>query len=67
MKKTIIKVDGIQCSHCENRIKNSLNRIEGILHVLASSDDGEVIVEYEDSLKIEDIKKKIEDLGFEVK
>lgn len=63
MKETIIKVQGMVCGGCENRIQNALKNVEGIENVVANHKEGTVIVTANETL-INDIKEKIEDLGF---
>ena len=66
MKKFDIKVKGMMCAGCENRVKNALNLLEGVQTVEANHIDGVVKINTNDTVKIEEIKQKIEDLGFEV-
>lgn len=66
MNKIKINVEGMHCEGCENRIKNSLKEVEGIINVQANYKTGEVTIEEENS-NLEEIKEQIEDLGFEVK
>lgn len=63
MKETIIKVQGMACGGCENRIQNALKNMEGIEKVVANHKEGTVTVTANETL-INDIKEKIEDLGF---
>lgn len=63
MKETIIKVQGMACEGCENRIQNALKNIEGIEKVVANHKEGTVTVTANENL-ITSIKEKIEDLGF---
>ena len=65
MKEINLKVKGMHCEGCENRIKNSLSTIEGIEEVIANHIDGSVLIKTNKEVDIEDIKEKIEDLGFE--
>ena len=65
MKETIIKVQGMACEGCENRIQNALKNMEGIEKVVANHKEGTVTVIANES-QIDSIKEKIEDLGFEV-
>lgn len=65
MKEINLKVKGMHCEGCENRIKNSLSTIEGVEEVIANHIDGTVLIKTNKELDIEDIKEKIEDLGFE--
>lgn len=65
MKETIIKVQGMACEGCENRIQNALKNMEGIESVVASHKEGTVTIKANENL-INSIKEKIEDLGFTV-
>ena len=65
MKEINLKVKGMHCEGCENRIKNSLSTIEGIEEVIANHIDGTVLIKTNKEVNIEDIKEKIEDLGLE--
>lgn len=65
MKEINLKVIGMHCEGCEDRIKNSLSTIDGIEEVIANHIDGSVLIKTNKEVDIEDIKEKIEDLGFE--
>lgn len=65
MKETIIKVKGMMCSGCENRVKNALSDLDGIEGVEASFAEGIVKVILNEQINIDVIKERIEDLGFE--
>ena len=67
MKEIIIKVEGMACSGCENRIQNAVKQIEGAEQVIASHKDGAVKVTLNKEIDENAIKEKIEDIGFEVK
>ena len=66
MKNTVIKVEGMACSGCENRIKNALETIEGVSSAIANYIDGTVSVSLEDNISENTIFEKIEDIGFKV-
>lgn len=66
MEKLKIKVKGMMCTGCENRVKNALTEIEGIENVEANHTDGTVKVISSEEINMDIIKEKIEDLGFEV-
>lgn len=66
MNEVILKVQGMFCTGCENRIKNALENIENIETVEANSKDNIVTISYKNDLSINEIKAIIEDLGFEV-
>lgn len=67
MKEVVIKVEGMVCGGCENRVKNALQTLDGVNSVEASHENGIVKVNLDDSVDVNKIKEKIEDIGFEVK
>ena len=66
MKEIVIKVNGMVCNGCENRVQNAVNNIEGVESVTADHVSGTVKVKANDDVLEENIKSKIEDIGFEV-
>ncbi len=66
MKETIINVKGMVCNGCENRVKNAIKSINGVENVVADHNTGKVTVTSNDEVLESVIKKKIEDIGFEV-
>ena len=66
MKEIIIKVKGMMCGGCENRVKNALSELDGVGSVEASYIEGIVKIISNEEINIDIIKEKIEDLGFEV-
>ena len=65
MEETIIKVEGMMCTGCENRIQNDVSEIKGVESVKADHEKG--IVEVKGTADIKEVKEAIEDIGFEVK
>lgn len=66
MKETIIKVNGMMCQGCENRIQNALKTLEGVENVVANHNTGTVTVISNNNVLENAIKEKIEDIGYEV-
>ena len=66
MKKELL-VDGMHCENCANRIKKVLGSIEEIKDIDVNLDMKKVIITLNKEIDDTIIKKKIEDLGFEVK
>ena len=66
MKETTLKVKGMVCGGCENRVKNALGEIEGVENVEASFETGIVKVTLKDDVKTDILEETIEDIGFEV-
>ena len=67
MKETIIKVEGMVCNGCENRVQNALKNIDGVENVVADHTTGIVTVTSKNEVAESVMKEKIEDIGFEVK
>lgn len=66
MKETIIKVNGMSCSGCENRIQNALKNIQGVENVVANHKLGTVTISCNNEISISLLEEKIEDIGFDV-
>lgn len=66
MEEIKLEVKGMHCEGCENRIKNSLSMVDGIIEVIANHINGTVVIKANKNVDLKDIKEKIEDLGFEV-
>ena len=64
-KTACFKVEGMTCVTCSTTLKASVNKLEGILNVEASSDEGSAKVSYEPSLvDSKAIKGKINSVGY---
>lgn len=66
MEMLEIKVRGMVCNGCENRVKNALGRVEKVVEVLADHKQELVTVKANSEIDKKVIYEKIEDLGFEV-
>lgn len=66
MKEIILKVNGMMCGGCENRVKNSLGNIDGVKNVTADHTTGKVAVTVKDYVSKEVINKTLEDIGYEI-
>lgn len=64
MLKTI-KIEGMSCSHCENRVKTALSELDvEIIEISASKDMAKV--EVKDESVISELVDAIEDAGYDV-
>lgn len=66
MKEISIKVNGMMCNGCENRVQNALKTIEGVENVVADHTNGMVTVTCHNEILENTIKEKIEDIGYEI-
>lgn len=59
-----LKITGMSCGHCERRVKNALEEIDGVtvISVSASEDRAEVDTNVEDAVLI----AAVEDAGYTV-
>ncbi len=66
MKELKIKIEGMVCGGCENRVKTALSEISGVESVDANHNTGMVIIKSKEELDVEQIKERILDLGYEI-
>lgn len=66
MKEMILKVNGMVCEGCENRVQNAIKSVKGVKKVVASHVAGNVTVLAKENVTETQIKEKIENIGFEV-
>ncbi len=65
MNEINLKIEGMMCEGCENRVKNALKELSGVADVSADHTTGKVTVKT-NSNNISEIKEKIEELGYEI-
>lgn len=66
MKELKLKVEGMVCEGCGNRVKSAISLMDGVENVDANHNTGIVTVNVKEDLDIAKIKEKIEDLGYDV-
>ena len=66
MKEINLKVEGMACTGCENRIQKVLENIEGVQKVEAHHENGTVKVTCKENVNEELLIEKIDTLGYEV-
>lgn len=66
MKEQIINVEGMSCGHCKQAVEESVGQLIGVKEVIASPDDNQVRIIYEDPASIDNIENAIFDAGYEV-
>lgn len=65
MKEIEIKVKGLMCTGCENRVKTALSLLDFVEKVQANHKLGIVKVEIAENSDINEVYEAIEELGFE--
>lgn len=66
MKKIKLSIEGMHCASCANNIEKSVGKISGIKSCTVSLMTRKGIIECEDDVKDEDIKKAVERAGYKV-
>ena len=66
MKEIKLKINGMMCGGCENRVKNALSEIDGVKSVEADHNTGIVVINSKKDLDIAKIKEQIIDIGYEI-
>lgn len=65
MKEIKLKIEGMHCTGCSNRLEKVLNNIEGVTSAQVNFDEKSAIVNFDEGkVTIEKIKENIEDAGF---
>lgn len=67
MQNIIFKVEGMSCSHCENRVKKAVGHLTGVVSVHVSLADKTVAVDHDPTVISEiKIRETIEHEGYDV-
>ncbi len=64
--EAIIKIEGMMCPHCEARVKNALEALEGVTEAIVSHEKGEAIVKSDKEISIGTLKEIVEAQGYKV-
>lgn len=67
MADITLNVEGMMCEGCENRVKNVIKEIDGVIDVKADHKVGIVEIITEKDIDENTVKEAIEDIGYEVK
>lgn len=62
--KKIIRVEGMTCEHCANRVKNALCDIDGVKKVKVNLNEGLVNIFADREIKTDVFRTEIEKLGY---
>ena len=65
MKKTV-KIEGMMCPHCENRVKQTLEALDGVTAAEVSHEKGTAILTLAKDVADETIKSAVEGQGYKV-
>ena len=63
--QTVLRVEGMTCSHCESAVKNAVSAIDGVSNVTVDLAGKTAIVTHDESVSVNTIRNEIEEQGFE--
>ena len=66
LMQTILNVEGMSCSHCENAVKRAVSAIKGVSAVEVDLAGKTVTVSHGENVGVDTIKAKIEEEGYEI-
>lgn len=66
-ERAVIRVEGMDCGACEAKVETGLKRLAGVREVEASVSTGRVRVAYDPETSVQELARRIEDLGYEAK
>lgn len=67
MQNIVLKVDGMTCSHCENRIKKAVTNLTGVSNIVVNLAEKTVTVDSNPSLISEaQIRETIQKVGYDI-
>jgi copper chaperone CopZ len=62
----ILKIDGMSCGHCENRVRNALSAVAGLKTIKVSASEDIAEIEVSDETMLKAAIDAIEDAGYDV-
>jgi Cu+-exporting ATPase len=66
MKKLKLTIEGMHCAACASNVERAVKKIKGVSSASANIMTNKAIIEAEDSLNPEELKKAISNIGYKV-
>ena len=66
MKKIKLTITGMHCASCALNVERAIKKIKGIRNVSVSVMTNKAIIESEDNINLEDLKKAVFSVGYNV-
>ena len=63
---TVIKIEGMSCEQCAKKVSQNLLTIKGVKKVKVNLKEKEAIISSKEPLDLEQIKKLIDELGYQM-
>ena len=64
MIKTILKIEGMMCAHCEAHMNEAIKENFDVSKVVSSSKDGETVIESKEELDADKVKEVVAEAGY---
>ncbi len=64
--KTTIKVEGMTCGHCKAMVEKALGAVDGVTSATADLENKQAVIEHNEGVSTDTLKKVIADAGYEV-
>lgn len=64
--ETLIKVEGMSCSHCANAVRKALSELKGVRDVNVDLAMGRASFEHDEELDMDAVRHAIEKAGYRV-
>ena len=65
-KKIKLTISGMHCASCATNVEKALKKVRGVNNTSVSIMTNKAIIEAEDNLNPEDLKKVIDKLGYKI-
>ena len=65
MNKIVLKIEGMSCEHCQKRVKEALESLEGV-SAKVSLEEKNAEVTYPDEVSIKELKDAVAEAGYQV-
>ena len=66
MKKIKLTIEGMHCASCGGNVEKSLKKVRGVKEVSVSVMTHKGIIEAEDSVSEDELKKAVSEVGYKV-
>lgn len=64
--QTRIRITGMSCEHCAQRVTRALQGVKGVKGVQVDLRSGEAVLEHPEPVSMEEIRKAVESAGYGV-
>ena len=68
IQKYTFDIEGMTCAACEKHVSHAVERLDGIVSIQTSYENGQAVVEFvEGQVSVDDIEKSIQSTGYTIK